>query len=503
MTNFLRRTLTVIMTVVMLVSSLGLSLCASALDKVATLKVASTTQNSVTLNWNKVSSAKRYHIYSYNTKTKEWKRIKSTKASEYTQKSLTSGQKYVYGIKAVTTKNGKTVKSKMSKKVVAVTKPGNVTGFKVSSKNSSSVTLSWNKVSSARGYAVYSYDAKTQKYTLIDRTLSTSYKVKKLNAETAYTFAVRAYVKYSSFTYGAYSSALNVKTTPAIPAAPQGFEGGENSNNGISLKWNAVNGVSGYEVYSYNAAQGKWEYEGSSETNSYTVKNLKETSHYKYKVRAYKISDGEKYYGEFCESVTVAYNSGKNDSFYSEEMEKSGLLGFLYDPAEFCFYTADDPWQRNVGYNSVFDSTSNIALIDFNTARLCFEYNDKDWMIQLWKGQYGLVFYGAEVGVYTKPKDRAVKHYDCASDDEMLKMSMDFFEYRNGSWKKRFSRPYGYYWWCTGFIPGNKRGDYSGLRLDMKITAKDYDMLEGIKGALKANNISYKVEGLGVIFSYR
>ena len=447
MINFLKKSILIMMTVVMLVSSMSLSLCASALGKVTTLKVASTTQNSVTLSWNKVASAKKYYAYSYNTKTKKWKRLKTTSSLKYTQKDLSAGQKYVYGVKAVTTEKKKTVKSKMSKKVTAVTKPGTVTGLKVSSKDSSSVTLSWNKVSSARGYAVYKYDASTKKYTLIDRTLSTSYKVKKLKAETSYTFVVRSYVKYSSLTYGAYSSAVKVKTTPQKPGIPTGLEGSENSNRGVTLKWNAVNGATGYQVYKYNAAQGAWEYEGATTKTTYTEKNIKETSHYKYKVRAYKTFENKKYYSDFCESVTVVYNSGTTDSIYSEEMEKSGILGYLYDPAERCFYTADDPWQRNVGYNSIFDTTSNIALIDFDTVRLRFEYQNKDWMIQLWKGQYGLIFYGAEVGIYTKPKDRKLMHYDCASDDEMLKMSMDFLEYKNGKWTKRFTRPYGYYWW--------------------------------------------------------
>ncbi len=503
MSNFLKRSLSVIMTVVVLLSSVGFSLCACAVGTVTSLKVASTTQSSVTLNWGKVASAKSYRVYKYNPQTKKWKRIKSTKSLKYTQNELSAGQQYIYGVKAVATEKGKTVASKMSKKVTAVTKPGTVTGLKASSKDSSSVTLSWKKVPSARGYAVYSYNASTKKYTLIDRTLSTSYKVKKLKAETSYTFVVRSYVKYSSLTYGAYSSALKVKTAPVSPAVPQGLVGNENSNRGISLKWNAVSGASGYEVYRYNAAQGKWEYEGSSTKASYTVKNLKETSHYKYKVRAYKLSENKKYYSDFCESVTVAYNSGKNDSIYSEEMEKSGVFGYLFDPNELYFYTADDPWQRNVGYNSIFDTTSNLALIDFDTVRLRFEYGNKDWMIQLWKGQYGLVFYGAEVGVYTKPKDRNIMHYDCASDDEMLKMTMDFLEYKNGKWQRRFTRPYGYYWWCTGFIPGNKFGNFDVLGIDMRITAKDYEMLEGIKGALKANNIAYKVDGLDVIFSYR
>lgn len=508
MNNLKRRLLTIIMTVVMLVSSLGLSLCASAVSRVAALKVSSTTQTSVTVKWNKVTSARSYRIYRYNTKTKKWTHIKSTKSTKYTEKELSPGKRYIYGVKAVATEKGKTVTGKMSEKAVAVTKPKTVTGLKVSAKNTSSITLKWNKLSGVRGYAIYRYDASAKKYTLIERTLSNSYKVKNLKANTSYTFAVRAYVKHSSLTYGAYSTRVTAKTAKPVtpvknPGVPTGLTGAQNSNRGISLKWNAVDDATGYEVYKYDAANGKWVLAGTSSKPAFTVKNLRETSHYKYRVRSYKLVSSKKYYSDFCESVTVEYHSGENDSIYSEEMEKTGVFGYLFDPDELYFYTADDPWQRNVGYNSVFDTTSNIALIDFDTVRLRFEYEGKDWMIQLWKGQYGLLFYGAEVGVYTKPKDREVMHYDCASDDEMLKMSMDFLEKKNGSWTRRFTRPYGYYWWCTGFIPGNKLGDYSGLGLDMRITAKDEVMLEGIKAALEKNNMQYEVSGLDVYFPFR
>ena len=179
-------------------------------------------------------------------------------------------------------------------------------------------------------------------------------------------------------------------------------------------------------------------------------------------------------------------------------------LGYRYSNEGDGYYYPDDKdcWQRNAGYNEVYDNMAPMTAMFIDQVRLRFNYGGKDWMIQLWKGQYGLIFYGAEVGVYTKPKDRVLMHYDCATDEEMLKMSMVFNEYKNGKWQQRFTRPYGYYWWCTGFVPGNKFGDFSGLSLDMRITAKDYDMLRGIKAALEENNVSYTVSGLNLYFRF-
>lgn len=191
-----------------------------------------------------------------------------------------------------------------------------------------------------------------------------------------------------------------------------------------------------------------------------------------------------------------------------KELSETGVAGYLYDPTEKCFYTASDPWQRIVGYNEIFDIFSEVAFIDFDTVRFKFNYKNKNWMIQVWKGQYGLLFYGAEIGVYNKPADRKVAHYDSVKDNERLKISMDFYEYKKSlfgkaEWKKQFSRPYDYYWWCTGFIPGNRDGEFEKLRVDARITAKDYDMLSGLTAAIKKAGIKYQVSGLDVRFTYQ
>ncbi len=191
-----------------------------------------------------------------------------------------------------------------------------------------------------------------------------------------------------------------------------------------------------------------------------------------------------------------------------KDISESGIAGYLYDSKEKCFYTASDPWQRVVGYNELFDIFSEVAWIDFDTVRFKFDYKDKNWCVQIWKGQYGLLFYGAEIGVYNKPTDRKIAHYDSVSDADRLQMSMDFYEYEKslftkGEWTKKFSRPYDYYWWCTGFIPGNRNNEFDKLRVDARITAKDYDMLSALTNAIKKEGIEYKIKGLDVILTYQ
>ena len=208
------------------------------------------------------------------------------------------------------------------------------------------------------------------------------------------------------------------------------------------------------------------------------------------------------------QTTPVVKPADKEDTEKENGLSESGIAGYLYDAKEKCFYTASDPWQRIVGYNELFDIFSEIAFIDFDTIRFKFDYKKENWMIQIWKGQYGLLFYGAEIGVYKKPADRKIAHYDAVGDSERLKMSMDFYEYEKklftkAEWNKKFSRPYGYYWWCTGYIPGNRNDEFDKLRVDARITAKDYDMLSGITRSMEKQGIDYKIKGLDIIFTYQ
>ncbi|MBR3816825.1 MAG: DUF4474 domain-containing protein [Clostridia bacterium] len=182
----------------------------------------------------------------------------------------------------------------------------------------------------------------------------------------------------------------------------------------------------------------------------------------------------------------------------------NGLGGYQYDPEGNYYYTSSDPWQRYGGYNELYDLGAPFVGIYMDTVRMKFEYGDKDWMIQLWKGQYGYLFVGHEVGVYTKPKDRTVDHYDAASNEDALFMALT--GYRKG--EEIYTREYGKYWWCTGFVPGrlDSFADRSELSMSCRITAKDYKMLVAICGALKESGFvlgeNFTTSGLDIYITW-
>ena len=85
------------------------------------------------------------------------------------------------------------------------------------------------------------------------------------------------------------------------------------------------------------------------------------------------------------------------------------------------YYYVNDKvfWEKDASYNDVYDYMAPVAAMFIDQVRICFNYEGKDWMIQIWKGQYGMTA-GAEIGIYNKTDK--IMQYDCVSEDEFLEM---------------------------------------------------------------------------------
>ena len=84
------------------------------------------------------------------------------------------------------------------------------------------------------------------------------------------------------------------------------------THNRVGLKWNESTDVTGYEVYRLD--NNEYKLVGVVESASkitYIDKNLKEATAYTYKIRAYKLVKGKKFYSEFSDAVMV-YTLPKN-----------------------------------------------------------------------------------------------------------------------------------------------------------------------------------------------
>ncbi len=193
--------------------------------------------------------------------------------------------------------------------------------------------------------------------------------------------------------------------------------------------------------------------------------------------------------------------------------------GFLYDPGQDIIYSRMDPLQRRFGYAYGYDAAALGMSAEIDCEPIFFDYEGKHWMIELWKGQYGLET-GCEVGVYTRPinstdpryvlldatvgrrpGDNVPSHnlyYDCAEDADLLMLSATL--HRNG--EKVFSRGPEKHWWLTGFKWG-VFSESSELSVDVAIKLKDEAMCQAFQAAIKGRPYpNLKVEGTTVSFTF-
>ncbi|MBQ8575026.1 MAG: DUF4474 domain-containing protein [Clostridia bacterium] len=195
-------------------------------------------------------------------------------------------------------------------------------------------------------------------------------------------------------------------------------------------------------------------------------------------IRAQAVVDGETLNGEFTINVV------KNNNFLRNLLEEQQVLSYQYSYVDDYYYTNDkEAWQYDYGFGKIYDFVSPYILLEYDYIRVFFTYEDKDWMLQMWKGQYGLVFYGGEVGIYNRDHvDDGMNEwtfFNCPAEEDWLQMDMTLWhEDIYGNWNREFTREYDYYWWCTGFKNGHLRQEEPAdeLRLTGRITFKDAEM---------------------------
>ena len=171
------------------------------------------------------------------------------------------------------------------------------------------------------------------------------------------------------------------------------------------------------------------------------------------------------------------------------------IAGYSYDTIQDIFYSIMNPWQRKVGYCRLYDEAAAPLGMIIDSEPIHFEYNEKKWMIGLWKGQYDLVT-GGEIGVYIGALDFKIPgiftgtFYSCASDDDLLQMSYTLK--KNGN--TLFTRE-GTHWWLTGFKLG-EFSEPSELTMDISITFKNKLMCDAFISGLR--NTGYKNEEFSI-----
>ena len=256
---------------------------------VGNFRCTARTTNSITLSWNRNATATGYKLEQY--KGGKWVQvavINSNSTTSYRVTGLTAATAYNFRIRAYKTSGNATAHSGYTN-LSTLTSPTNVSNVTCAARSYNSITLSWNRNTTATGYKLEQYKGgKWVQVAQINGNSATSYKVTGLTAATAYSFRIRAYKTSGNAT--AHSGYTTLKTLTS-PTGVSNVTCTARSYNSITLSWSRNTTATGYKLEQYKG--GKWvqvaQINGNS-TTSYRVTGLTAATAYNFRIRAYKTS---------------------------------------------------------------------------------------------------------------------------------------------------------------------------------------------------------------------
>lgn len=181
----------------------------------------------------------------------------------------------------------------------------------------------------------------------------------------------------------------------------------------------------------------------------------------------------------------------KNECIESKICNLNSILdpfGFEYCKEQDIIISKENSWQKDMGYHDLYDIKAPFFNMVMHSEPIYFDYNNKKYRIEFWKGQYGITT-GAEVGVYVHDNDAksSNNYYRCANKDEELCISFELYK------KCMLFCRCDSTWWLTGFDIGNfsKPKD---LRVNVCISFPCVEMQEAfICGLLEAGYPENKI----------
>lgn len=230
--------------------------------------------------WSKVTGATSYKLFrrtvnSNGTKS-DWAAVSSrSSALTYTDKSVTKGKTYEYAVRSYTEGSNKELYYNglyAAKQIICMANPdfsvaATVTGIKIS----------WSKVSGAAGYKVYRKVKGGSWVTVKNASASTtSYTDTSAPSGKYLYYTVKAVNGSSASAYD--SRGINYLKTPEVSL--------KNTSSGVKVSWGKVNGATKYYVYRKAGSAKSWSKIATTSGSSYTDKNVKSGTTYKYCIKA-------------------------------------------------------------------------------------------------------------------------------------------------------------------------------------------------------------------------
>lgn len=121
--------------------------------------------------------------------------------------------------------------------------------------------------------------------------------------------------------------------------------------------------------------------------------------------------------------------------------------------------------QRKFGFNGAYDWGSKFVNFYLSTIRIYFTYDNKDWLVEFWKGEYSASTVGCEVGFYYREHNQMALDtmgpdnllYKSVENQDAMPVSMKLWQYEKSTDSTPIQKiDYSKHlcWWAADFETG-------------------------------------------------
>lgn len=237
----------------------------------------------ITMTWTPIDDAVGYEILRKEEGDRNWEVIATVTDTTYVDADVFNDTLYTYTINAIMADGGKTGYDEKGRSVTFVDTPDLLSV----SNTVGGVLVKWTPIEGATSYRVYRRGAGSTYWYYLGDVTDTSF----IDKETGTSSSIKSgeYFRYTVRAVNSYYSGFDTNGLYLKYVASPKLTGISNSTNGITIKWNAVKGVTnGYRVYRRGAGATYWYYLGTVKTTTFTDSAIKNANgnYYRYTVIA-------------------------------------------------------------------------------------------------------------------------------------------------------------------------------------------------------------------------
>lgn len=156
-------------------------------------------------------------------------------------------------------------------------------------------------------------------------------------------------------------------------------------------------------------------------------------------------------------------------------------FGYAYLPEQDIFTSRLDVWQRDFGYCTLYDKAAFRFNMIFDCLPVYFDHDGRTWLLELWKGQYGINT-GAEIGVYYVDRILDKREYRTTLFQSVEDCDMPALSFRLFRKGVQIADVCARHWWLTAFSMG-RFSEPADLYMQACITFPTHSMAHAfIKG---------------------